>query len=128
WEYGGYIEVWQKGELKGIVNIVWTWMGKGDCCAYDYWRATFFVDDMICLESNQYPDVDPWHLGIPGDQRTIPGKCVNFYIMTYWTGCVPGEEPSQDFTIIPTHSDRSYSKCFILTLQTHLSPIPPRLA
>ena len=128
WEYGGYIEVWQKGELKGIVNIVWTWTGKGECCAYDYWRATFFVDDKICLESNQYPDVDPWHIGIPGDQQTIPGKCVNFYIMTYWTGCVPGEEPSQDFTIIPTQSTRSSSKCFILTLQTHYLTIHPRLA
>jgi hypothetical protein len=127
WEYGGYIEVWQKGELKGIVNIVWTWMGKGQCCAYDYWRATFYVDDMICLESNQYPDVEPWHLGIPGDQRTIPGKCVEFYIMTYWTGCVPGEEPSQDFTIISTHSNQSYSKCFILTLQTFILIIHPRL-
>ena len=99
WDYGGYIDVWQKGEYKGRIDIMWTWMAKGECCAYDYWRATFYTDQ-ICLESNQYPDVAPWDINYPEDQRTIPGKCVYFDIMTYWTGCVPGEEPSQDFTII----------------------------
>jgi hypothetical protein len=100
WEMGGYIDVWQKCEYKGTIDITWTWMGKGECCAYDYWRATFSTDDRICLESNQYPDVAPWSIDYPAGQNTIPGKCVYFHIMTYWTGCVPGEEPSQDFTII----------------------------
>jgi hypothetical protein len=100
WESGGYIDVWQKGAYKGTINIVWTWIGKGECCAYDYWRATFYLDEKICLESNQYPDVAPWDISWPDGQQTIPGKCVTFEIMTYWTGCVPGEEPSQDFTII----------------------------
>jgi hypothetical protein len=108
WEAGGYIDVWQKDEYKGTINIIWTWMGKGDCCAYDYWKATFYVDEKICLESNQYPDVAPWNINYPDGQRTIPGKCVNFYIMTYWTGCEPGIEPSQDFTII-------YSQSFYLS-------------
>ncbi len=102
--WGGYIDVWQKGQHQGTIRIVWSWLGKGDCCAYDYWRATFYAEEPICLESNQYPDVAPWELNHPADQMTIPGKCVNFEIMTYWTGCVPGEEPSQDFTIVPTQS------------------------
>jgi hypothetical protein len=124
WESGGYIDVWQKGEYKGTINIMWTYMGKGQCCAYDYWRATFWTDQ-ICLESNQYPDVAPWEINYPADQRTIPGKCVTFEIMTYWTGCVPGEVPSQDFTIIQSQLFYSFSKCFILTLQTHIQTIPP---
>jgi hypothetical protein len=100
WEMGGYIDVWQKCEYKGTINIIWTYVGKGDCCSADYWKATFYTDEMICLESNQYPDVAPWNIDYPEGQLTIPGKCVYFAIMTYWTGCVPGEEPSQDFTII----------------------------
>jgi hypothetical protein len=32
--------------------------------------------------------------------------------MTYWTGCVPGEEPSQDFTII-------HSQLLILLKEIH---------
>ena len=112
WEECGYIDVFQKCEYKGTINIVWTWMGKGECCAYDYWRATFYVDDIICLESNKYPDVSPWTIDYPADQETIPGKCVYFHIMTYWTGCVPGEQPSQDFTIIPTQSYTSFLKVF----------------
>ena len=107
--WGGYIDVWQKGEYKGTIDIVWTWIGKGECCAYDYWRATFSTDCRICLESNQYPDVAPWDLYHPDNQRTIPGKCVYFDIYTYWTGCVPGEEPSQDFTIVPPQS------CYVLS-------------
>jgi hypothetical protein len=98
--WAGYIDVWQKGEHKGTINIMWTWMADGECCASDYWRATFYVDLDICLESNQYPDVAPWMIDYPESQRTIPGKCVTLEIMTYWTGCVPGEQPSQDFTII----------------------------
>lgn len=100
WEAGGYIDVWQKGEYKGKINIVWTHIGDGPCCAYDMWRATFWTAEMICLESNQYPDVAPWDINWADGQQTIPGKCVTFEIMTYWTGCEPGEEPSQDFTII----------------------------
>ncbi len=100
WEMGGYIDVWQKGDFQGRICITWTYLMKGECCAYDYWRATFSVREDICLESNQYPDVAPWDISYPADQLTIPGKCVYFDIMTYWTGCVPGEEPSQDFTII----------------------------
>ncbi|MHA1964954.1 MAG: hypothetical protein ACXACG_08510 [Candidatus Thorarchaeota archaeon] len=98
--WAGYIDVWQKGEYKGTINIVWTHIADGPVCAYDYWRATFWTEDVIVLESNQYPDVAPWEINYPENQRTIPGKCVSFEIMTYWTGCVPGEEPSQDFTII----------------------------
>jgi len=106
--WASYIDVWQKGEYKGTINIEWTWMGKGPCCAYDYYQATFTVDRMICLESNQYPDVYPWTLTVDDGYQTIPGKCVNFEIYTFWTGCVPGEDPSQDFTIIHSHSNQAF--------------------
>jgi hypothetical protein len=118
WEMGSYIDVWQKGDYQGRICVVWTHIADGPCCAYDYYRATFYVMEDICLESNQYPDVYPWDINFPDGQDTIPGKCVMFEIMTYWTGCVPGEEPSQDFTIIHSHSQRAFSKWFILTLQT----------
>jgi hypothetical protein len=104
WDYGSYIDVWQKGEHKGRIEIQWTWMGKGECCAYDYYQATFYLVEDICLESNQYPDVYPFDLTVPDGYRTIPGKCVNFEFFTYWTGCVPGDDPSQDFTIIQSQS------------------------
>jgi hypothetical protein len=124
WETGGYIDVWQKGEFQGRINIFWTHIGDGPCCAYDYWRATFYVCEDICLESNQYPDVYPWDINWPDGQETIPGKCVMFEIMTYWTGCVPGEEPSQDFTIIHSQSCWVLSKRFILNLKTNIFSNP----
>ncbi len=107
--WGGYIDVWQKGEFQGRICIEWTYRGHGPCCASEYWVATFYTQEPICLESNQYPDVAPWVLNHPADQMTIPGKCVYLDIMTYWTGCVPGDEPSQDFTIVPTQS------CYVLS-------------
>jgi len=119
WELGSYIDVWQKGEYQGRICVMWTHIGDGPCCASDYYRATFYVVEDICLESNQYPDVYPWEINYPEGQQTIPGKCVMLEIMTYWTGCVPGEEPSQDFTIIHSHSYRAFSECLILTLQTN---------
>ena len=106
WESGGYIDVWQKGEYKGTIDIMWILLSDVEDCPYDYWRATFYTEGVIALESNQYPDVEPWKIGIPAGQQTIPGKCVYFDIMTYWTGCVPGEEPSQDFTIIQSQSNK----------------------
>jgi hypothetical protein len=124
WAEGGYIDVWQKGDFQGRINIVWTQTEEGPC-AYDSWRATFYVVEEFGLESNQYPDVAPWEINYPADQQTIPGKCVYLEFMTYWTGCVPGEEPSQDFTIIQSQLFYSFSKCFILTLQTHIQTIQP---
>jgi hypothetical protein len=100
WERGGYIDVYQKNELAGRINIAWTWVEKGPCCAYDLWEARFYLDEPICLESNQYPDVAPWCIDWPDGQDTIPGKEVYMQIVTYWTGCTPGQEESQDFTII----------------------------
>jgi len=118
WLTGGYIQVWQKGESKGFIYILWTHSGDGPCCASDYWTATFYVKQNLCLESNQYPDVNlPWKLDYVGDQTTIPGKCVTFDIMTYWTGCKPQEQPSQDFTIIYSHSIRALSLAHALTIK-----------
>ncbi|MFW9787671.1 MAG: hypothetical protein ACFFE2_11485 [Candidatus Thorarchaeota archaeon] len=122
WEFGSYIDVWQKGVYQGRICVQWTHVRDGPCCASDYWRATFFVRQDICLESNKYPDVTPWDINYPPGDR-IPGKYVTLEIMTYWTGCHPGDEPSQDFTIIHSHSNQAFSKRFILTLQTHILSI-----
>jgi hypothetical protein len=112
--YGGYIELSQKGEYKGTIYMQWTWDQKGPCCAYDYWKATFYVYEDICLDSDQYPDEY-------ADDGYIPGKKVWFNWCTDWTGC---PEPDQRFTIIHSHSYWAFSKSFILTLQTKtLTPI-----
>ncbi|MFW9813047.1 MAG: hypothetical protein ACFFF9_11360, partial [Candidatus Thorarchaeota archaeon] len=43
------------------------------------------------------------------------GKEVDFKVFSQWTGC---GHPSQDFTIIHSHSNLAFSKSFILTPQT----------
>ncbi len=105
---GGYIALSQKGEDKGTVYIQWAYDGKGECCAYDYWKATFHLMEDICLDSDQYPD--GYYL-----DGYIPGKMVDFNWCTDWTGC---PEPEQAFTIIHSHSYQTFSKSFIPTLKT----------
>jgi hypothetical protein len=111
--YGGYepiggdILLTQKGDDKGIIYIQWTHAGKGPCCAYDYWDASFYVLDDICLDSDQYPE----EVGV----GYIPDKYVWFNWCTDWTGC---PQPDQRFTIIHSHSFRAFSKSLILTRQT----------
>ena len=108
WETGGYIRVCQKFDFMGTINILWTpiEVAGGDCCV-DYYRATFYVEDNFCLESNRYPDVTlPWRID-QADPDTIPDKEVCLKIKTFWTGCRPHEQPSQDFTIIHSHSSLS---------------------
>jgi hypothetical protein len=120
WEFGSYIDVWQKGENKGTIYVQWTPVtGTGDCCA-TFYRATFYVEDDFCLESSQYPAVNaPWAIShSPGD--TIPGKEVCLRIHTQWTGCRPHEQPSQDFTIIHSHSYQAFSKWIILAVKTRI--------
>jgi len=122
WAMGSYIEVWQKGDKQGVIDVTWTYMGHdAERCCVDYWQATFTTMEQICLESNQYPDVSPFSLTVPNDQRIIPGKCVTFEFTTYWTGCVPGDEPSQDFTIIQTQSFYVFSKRLILPLKDSIT-------
>jgi hypothetical protein len=95
----GYVDVWQKGEPVGTIYMQWYHEDGARCCE-DYWYVTFYLDEPICLDSNQYPEVcDPFNLDAPYD--TIPDKEVYFDIMTCWTGC---EQPSQHFTINPIHS------------------------
>jgi len=108
WTTGGYINVIQKYDYMGTINILWTpiQVAGGPCCV-DYYRATFYVEADFCLESNQYPDVNlPWQIDHE-DPETIPEKDVCLSITTYWTGCIPHETPSQDFTIIHSHSSLS---------------------
>jgi hypothetical protein len=95
----GYVDIWQKGEPVGTIFMQWTHEDGARCCE-DYWFVTFTIPEPICLDSNQYPDVcDPFTMEQPYD--TIPDKEVYFDIFTCWTGC---EQPSQHFTINPTHS------------------------
>ncbi|MFX1483644.1 MAG: hypothetical protein ACFFCP_10685 [Promethearchaeota archaeon] len=111
--FGGSIVVCQKGENKGTIYIKFDDAGKGDyeCCAYNWWTASFYVKTNFCIESNQYPD-----LADPTFSAYIPGKAVDLDYVTDWTGC---GHKSQDFTVIHSHSYRAFSERFILTLQTH---------
>ena len=127
WETGGIIDVWQKDEyIMGTILILWTpLVVETQLCGVDYWRATFYVGANFSLESNQYPDVNlPWIID-QADPNTIPDKEIFLEVTTYWTGCHPHVQPSQDFTIIQSQLFYSFSKCFILTLQTHILTIHP---
>ncbi|NOR39237.1 MAG: hypothetical protein GQ580_06600 [Candidatus Thorarchaeota archaeon] len=104
--YAGYIEVLQKGDMVGTVYVDWSWVRKGSCCAYDYWSASFYVKEDICLESNQYPDAGPWEL-TPGLYcETIPGKEVTLHFETSWRGC---HCLDQSFTIIHAQITGTFS-------------------
>ncbi|MFW9834234.1 MAG: hypothetical protein ACFFEK_09585 [Candidatus Thorarchaeota archaeon] len=119
WELGSYITVCQKDDYKGTIFVNWTeFEGQGGCCA-TFYNATFYVEDNFCLESSQYPAVNsPWKIDqTPGE--TIPDKEVYLCIRTFWTGCRPHEQPSQDFTIIHSHSHQAFSKQIILNVKTH---------
>jgi hypothetical protein len=114
-EFASYIDVYQKDDYKGRINVHWTQTtGTGDCCA-TFFHATFYVDQPFCLDSSQYPTVNsPWKIDMtPGD--LIPDKEVCLKIHTEWSGCVPGG--NQDFTIIHSHSHQALSKCSILTVK-----------
>jgi hypothetical protein len=116
-EFASYIDVYQKDEYKGRINVHWLEStGTGDCCA-TFFHAVFYVDIPFCLDSSQYPAVNaPWTIDqTPGD--LIPDKEVCLRIHTEWSGCVYGGD--QDFTIIHSHSHQAFSKCIILTLKTH---------
>ncbi len=82
----GTIEVWQKGELLGIVNVEWTFVEQVPCY-YDVYTATFTMDeDYIAIYSNQWPDG-----AIPYDPDctccTIPGKEVILKPVNLYKGC-----------------------------------------
>lgn len=99
----GYVDIWQKGEPVGTIFMQWTHQDGARCCE-DYWFVTFYLAEPLCLDSNQYPTVcDPFTMEQPYD--TIPDKEVYFDIFTCWTGC---EQPSQHFTITPTHSQSAF--------------------
>ena len=102
--FGGYepvktfIPVYQKGVHVGTI---WTTAEELDwetpCCAYSYYLFTFFVEESICLDSNQYPPVcDGFGIYeatehpeecVPIPYDTIPGKEVWGYLHSEWTGC-----------------------------------------
>ncbi|MBD3158438.1 MAG: hypothetical protein GF309_06560 [Candidatus Lokiarchaeota archaeon] len=106
---GGYepidaeITLYQKGQRAGMVYVDWIRGEKPDCC-HEWWQATFYLKQNICLDSNQYPVVDdPWSLCAPC--KTIPDKEVIVDIWTKWTGC---ECETQHFTIKLTDTNFSY--------------------
>jgi hypothetical protein len=116
-EFASYIDVYQKDEYKGTINVHWLEStGTGDCCA-TFFHAVFYVDNPFCLDSSQYPAVNaPWTIDqTPGD--LIPDKEVCLKIHTEWSGCTHGGD--QDFTIIHSHSHQAFSKCIILALKTN---------
>jgi len=99
----GSITLCQKGEWKGDIDIIWTYLGHEPCYA-DYWMATFVLPDgvdSIELDSNQWPDG-----AIPSypEYDTIPGKKVCLMWETLWQGCI---EEKQRFELIQIH----YNDC-----------------
>ena len=109
----GSADVYQKGKLVGTIYLDW-YSEHGEQCCMEYWYVTFRGDD-ICLDSNQYPEVNaPFDFCAPFD--TIPGKEVTFDLNTCWAGC---GEPDQHFTITPTQSFLSFSENNPLIL-THI--------
>ena len=115
--YGGYepqdgaIIVHQKGpicDIEGVIDIDWT-KGLSAYCGPTVWRASFdVIDDCICLDSNQYPNViapeclcGPWVIDTdPG--TTIPDKDVEFLWCTLWSGCLL---PEQSFVVISVQNN-----------------------
>jgi len=110
----GYIDVWQKGELKGTIMLNWN-VEHGEMCCMEYYYITFYTEG-ICLDSNQYPVIDaPFELFAPFDE--IPEKEVVFKLSTCWTGC---SQPDQHFTITPTQSSLAFSESWILSSKTYI--------
>ena len=113
----GYIDVYQKGDIVGTIQLDWYYVDGEQCCM-KYWYITF-VTDGICLDSNQYPDVyAPFEFSAPFDE--IPGKEVKFDLRTCWTGC---SEPDQHFTITPTQLFLSFSKNRFTPLINETHPV-----
>ncbi|MFX1396728.1 MAG: hypothetical protein ACFFAS_06750 [Promethearchaeota archaeon] len=84
----GTIEIWQKGELLGIVNVEWTLQYQVPCY-YDVYTATFTMEeDYIAIYSNQWPagaiPVDP---DCDPNCDTIPGKKVILKPVNLYKGC-----------------------------------------
>ncbi|MFX1251884.1 MAG: hypothetical protein ACFFCZ_09770 [Promethearchaeota archaeon] len=93
--FGGVVYLFQKGEMYAI-GVEWTYRGKADGCCGEYWVATFYVKEDICLDSSYYPYVDGWFK--TNDEGLIPDKEVDLVFVLDWTGCDP--ENNQDFTIL----------------------------
>jgi hypothetical protein len=115
--YGGYhpecgsIEVWQKGEVVGILYIDWTEVIPEECCTPGVWMATFHLgEDVRCidLDSNQYPLLDE-NCRVIACSETIPGKEVCFAGYSCWAGCT---QESQRFMIISTHAISVFDSTF----------------
>jgi len=105
----GVLNIYQeKIGWVGSLNVNWTWIGYDDC--YDYWVAYFtpiVLPDPICLESNQFPDIDcsifnPADCWISNDGE-IPDLNVWFEFSSEWTSC---GEADQNFQIML--SQKSY--------------------
>ena len=111
--YGGYepfagtVWVYQKDYCTpiGEINVTWTWIRKGPCCAYDWWQASFNVTETICLASNDYPDPGPFTIDTnpycTSTRTEIPRKYVKFEWESWWQGC---HDREQHFTIKSVHS------------------------
>ncbi|MFX1314475.1 MAG: hypothetical protein ACFE9T_01305 [Promethearchaeota archaeon] len=94
---GGTITLYQKGEWKGDIDIVWTYLGHEPCYT-DYWQANFVLTDgPIELDSNQWPD---GAYPLFPEYCTIPGKEVCVVYESLWQGCI---EQKQQFELIQIH-------------------------
>ena len=94
--HDSWMNVYQKGQRVVRIWLDWTFdEHHAEYCCIAYWSATFHLEEPICLDSNQYPDV--WdNCWVDAEYETIPGKDVCVCFTTEWSGC---EEPDQDFLV-----------------------------
>jgi hypothetical protein len=84
----GTIEVWQKGELLGIVKVEWTFDHQVPCY-HDVYTATFTMEEeYIAIYSNQWPvGADPIDPNCNPCRDTIPDKEVILKPVNLYKGC-----------------------------------------
>jgi hypothetical protein len=90
-----------------MVDIIWEYEYKGECCSGDVYIAKFVPRLPICFDSNQYPRVG----GHPGfnlcpPEEKIPGKEVCVMILMDWAGC---EDDNQHFKILSVRDKYQFS-------------------
>ena len=104
WPWMG-ISFWQDQDKNGVPemiqgwNIEWELTNPDDpCCEPRIYRGTTaWCDNVVCLDSNQYPILSGGleyydDINIPNEQEVIPGKEVYVNIGLLYSGCPLDEQ------------------------------------
>jgi hypothetical protein len=102
--YDGTVCFWQKGEVMGEVNMLWTDLGPLPSCG-EQWNLTYYVKSPFYLDSNQYPSAGDAVIA-PSGYQTIPGKEVYLNYVSCWTGCCDHEH--QGFLILSAQREPAF--------------------